>query len=260
MKRAAHANAVVPVRFDERVYPLVEAGGGRGTAIGGLSLQDALARVVLNELSPIFIVYLDHNQFYANNSYLRLYGLARNDRKRLGEHLATLQEEVEETLKRLGERAQLSTQRSIPGAVGSAHYRVQYFPIFDNRERLVALGGVYYDITSQVETVERLRVAQQTFNDVLRSSSDWVWETDVDGRLSFASERIVEVVGEPTVLLIGRLLDGMLTPVGNKDGEGIDALLAARQPFRDRVFALRGVDGRAHPHRSEEHTSELQSH
>jgi two-component system, cell cycle sensor histidine kinase PleC len=247
MKRALQTQAVLPIRLDERETPLVGAPDGTGAALGGLSLQDALARVVLNELSPIFIAYLDHNQFYANDSYLRLYGLARHDRKRLGDHLKILQEEVEETLKRLTESAsQLSSQRSVPANVGSSHYRVQYFPIFDGRDRLVALGGVYYDITLQVETVERLRIAQQTFNDVLRSTSDWVWETDVDGCLTFVSERIVEAVGEPTALLMGRQLAELLAPDG---AEPVAAMLAARQPFRDRVFKLRGKEGRSDPHR-----------
>jgi PAS domain S-box-containing protein len=250
MSRGSQANVIVPVRVEERPSPLVNLSDGSGTALGGVSLQDALARVVLNELSPIFIAYLDHNQFYANNSYLRLYGLARHDRKRLAAHLQTLQDEVEETLKRLGEKSsQLSAQRSVPGTVGPSHYRVQYFPIFDNRDRLVALGGVYYDITLQVETVERLRVAQQTFNDVLRSTSDWVWETDVAGRLSFVSERIVEAVGEPTALLSGRPLADLLLPAKRDGAESIDDLLAARLPFRDRVFEVRGQEGRSYPHR-----------
>jgi signal transduction histidine kinase len=124
------------------------------------------------------------------------------------------------------------------------HYRIQYFPVFDAADRLVALGGVYYDITAQVTTTERLRATQESFNDVLRSASDWVWETDEDGRVSFISDRITEVMGKPPALIIGK----QLASLGAPPADAVDAALASRTPFRNVVLDIVDREGKRRPH------------
>ncbi len=225
---------------------LVSAVGG--TAVDA-NVQAALARVVMQELSPVFIVYLDGNVLYANNSYLQLFDLKPDDGPAIDAHVAELRETVAEILTQMKDGAErLAVQRSFPTALGGTHFRVQYFPIFDAGSRLVAIGGVYYDITAQVSAVDRLRATQESFNDVLRATSDWVWETDDQGRLSFVSERITELTGKPPAMLVGKLLVSLGTaPADVPRGDSIEAALAAHAPFRGRLFDI--VDRDGHPRR-----------
>jgi signal transduction histidine kinase len=199
----------------------------------------------MHELSPVFIAYLEGNLLYANNAYLKLFGLAGASSEDIDQHLAQLREDVSGILATLRtDSKRLGMQRTFPTAAGLTHFRIQYFPVFDAADRLVALGGVYYDITAQVATTERLRATQESFNDVLRSASDWVWETDQDGRVTFISDRITEVLGQPAALIIGRQLPGL----GGGTGEKVEAALAARVPFRNVVLDIVDREGRNRRH------------
>jgi signal transduction histidine kinase len=208
---------------------------GMGTSLVDTHLQAALARVVMHELSPVFIAYLEGNLLYANNAYLKLFGLAGASSEDIDAHLSSLREDVSGILASLRtDSKRLGLQRAFPTAAGMTHYRIQYFPVFDAADRLVALGGVYYDITAQVTTTERLRATQESFNDVLRSASDWVWETDEDGRITFISDRITEILGKPPALLVGK----QLASLGAPQAEAVEAALAARAPFRNVVLDI----------------------
>ncbi|HEX2113544.1 MAG TPA: PAS domain-containing sensor histidine kinase [Alphaproteobacteria bacterium] len=208
---------------------------GMGGTLVDTHLQAALARVVMHELSPVFIAYLEGNLLYANNAYLKLFGLAGASSEDIDAHLASLREDVAGILAGLrADSRRLGMQRAFPTAAGMTHYRIQYFPVFDAADRLVALGGVYYDITAQVTTTERLRATQESFNDVLRSASDWVWESDEDGRVTFISDRITEVLGKPPALIIGK----QLASLGAGATDAVDKALAARTPFRNVVLDI----------------------
>jgi signal transduction histidine kinase len=218
---------------------------GMGGSLVDTHLQAALARVVMHELSPVFIAYLEGNLLYANNSYLKLFGLAGASSEDVDAHLASLREDVAGILAGLrADSKRLGMQRAFPTAAGMTHYRIQYFPVFDAADRLVALGGVYYDITAQVTTTERLRATQESFNDVLRSASDWVWETDEDGRVSFISDRITEVLGKPPALIIGK----QLSSLGGGPVDVVESALGARTPFRNVVLDIIDRDQKTRRH------------
>ncbi|MBI3453421.1 MAG: PAS domain-containing sensor histidine kinase [Rhodospirillales bacterium] len=223
---------------------------GLGGAVTDAKLQATLARVVMQELSPVFIAYLEGNLLYANSGYLRLFGIAPHGATDIDVHLAELRHEVGEVMTELrGPSGRLVAQRSFPTPSGQAHYRVQYFPVFDGGDRLVAIGGVYYEITAQVTTVERLRATQETFNDILRSASDWVWETDENDRISFISERITEIIGQPTAIIVGRRLADLGVPTEEPGGAAaFQKALTARTPFRSQTLDMPGRDGRLRRH------------
>lgn len=53
---------------------------------------------------------------------------------------------------------------------------------------------------------EALRISEERFRSVAESTSDWIWETDLQGRLTFLSERFVAMTGHPTCEWTGRHL------------------------------------------------------
>jgi sensor domain CHASE-containing protein len=44
----------------------------------------------------------------------------------------------------------------------------------------------------------KARVSQSRFEDFARASSDWIWETDADGRFTYFSENMAQVIGRKT--------------------------------------------------------------
>ncbi len=247
MKNPGKPFAVPLPTLVDRPAQLVSAVGPTAVDMG---VQSALARVVLHELSPVFIVYLDGNVLYANHSYLRLFKLSPDDAQAINAHVAELREAVSDMLAQLREGAEhLTSQRSFPTASGAEHYRVQYFPVFDSGDRLIAIGGAYYDITTQVTAVDRLRATQESFNDVLRATSDWVWETDDQGRLAFISERITEISGHPPTALLGKhLLSLGESPADVAAEDGVAAALARHAPFRNRPLDITDREGKVRRH------------
>ena len=222
-----------------------------GGAIDAGAIEAVLAGIVLHELSPIYLAYIDRELFYANNTYLRLFGLARNDRTRLAMHLAELRKDVEGILAEIKPGLPRRTrQRSFTDKGCVVHYRIEHLPILDEAGRPVAICGIYHDITQQVQAIGRLRQTQQTYNDILRASSDWVWETDDNGRITFISDRITEVVGRPPALLVGRHLAELdATASGRYAPDGVSVALTRRVAFRDQPVQIRDRDGAIRHHR-----------
>ena len=77
-------------------------------------------------------------------------------------------------------------------------------------------------------------------DDLTRLVSDWVWESDRDFRLTYVSEKVMEVLGFLPLELVGKsLLD--LGTFPTREGESAD--FNWRSPFRDVPFETRDRDG-----------------
>jgi diguanylate cyclase (GGDEF)-like protein/PAS domain S-box-containing protein len=96
-------------------------------------------------------------------------------------------------------------------------------------------------------SAEALRQSESRFRDFARSASDWLWESDSKGRLTWLSDRAEEMIGRPLADVIGRTRPelGLLPPDSGlwREYEGI---LAAQKPFRDFRYQLQDALGRVH--------------
>ena len=221
-------------------------GGGRALRIEA-SVETALARVLLEDFAPMVVVRLDADAFSANRAYLRLAGLTEDD-PRIAAHGQLLREEVGAAMREYRSAhnpGPLALERPLPAGEGG-QYRAHYFPVLDGADSAVACAVVYYDITAQVTMMQRLRGVQSLFQDVLRSASDWVWETDANGLITFISDRITEIAGVPPGLLIGKPIDALA--MTHEDAHRWAAAAAAHTPFRGIVFDVRDRDGSPRRH------------
>lgn len=83
------------------------------------------------------------------------------------------------------------------------------------------------------------------YEDFLRSSVDWLWETDAGLILTYASSPVALKLGIPAQVLVGRALSalGRFETAGGAARRVEDAI-AARRPFRDAVFIMTGAEDR----------------
>lgn len=94
------------------------------------------------------------------------------------------------------------------------------------------------------ERTEALRKSEDRLASLVSLSSDWVWEKDERGYLSYLSEGAAITAKKPLAELLGRRvqqIDGF-----ECDERSIQAYVqawAGRQPFRDLVHAFRSGDG-----------------
>jgi len=91
----------------------------------------------------------------------------------------------------------------------------------------------------------RRREAEQRLHDYAELSSDWVWETDEEGRYTFVSPRITEATGLPVGHFIGRRREDVV-----RLGEDTPELrrhlddIRNHRPFRDFGYWIRRPAGR----------------
>ncbi|MGQ0548034.1 MAG: EAL domain-containing protein [Betaproteobacteria bacterium] len=74
---------------------------------------------------------------------------------------------------------------------------------FLERGRLV-IQTVFRDVTESRRAREALAEREQRFRDVAEASSEYVWETDAEGRYTYLSERVEALLGYARAELLGR--------------------------------------------------------
>ncbi|MFQ5954986.1 MAG: histidine kinase dimerization/phospho-acceptor domain-containing protein, partial [Kiloniellales bacterium] len=123
-------------------------------------------------------------------------------------------------------------------------YHSIHFSVQGTDGTVLGFGGVYVDVTQQAAANSRAAEMRQRYEDFLRSTSDWVWETDAELRLTAVSPQITAALGEPAPRLLGRPLSSL----GNfgEPAEGrpaVTELIESRLPFRTQPFVIKNVDG-----------------
>ncbi|HVO16059.1 MAG TPA: PAS domain-containing sensor histidine kinase [Alphaproteobacteria bacterium] len=110
--------------------------------------------------------------------------------------------------------------------------------------KIGALNGKIDDLGRALrETQSLYRASRQRFHDFILSTSDWLWETDAAGRITFVSERITELLGRPARLLKGQHLFDLGTLADTGHGPTLLDAMRARHPFRDLPMEFRTADG-----------------
>ncbi len=82
--------------------------------------------------------------------------------------------------------------------------------------------------------IRALRASRKRFKDVADSVSDWIWETDVAGRFTFVSGRVMDVLGYLPEEMHGREMFDFLIPGEKERARAILEEYAGHQfPFND---------------------------
>ncbi|HEY7687719.1 MAG TPA: PAS domain S-box protein [Dongiaceae bacterium] len=117
-----------------------------------------------------------------------------------------------------------------------------YYPL-----SLVVLCLLLSNEQRQHFAIEALRRSEARFRDVAESSSDWVWETDEDARLTYVSPRFQKLTGLHPSSILGR---GLAQLGGGQPAAGawrdVEANLRNRRAFHDLFVECLAADGRQH--------------
>ncbi len=124
-------------------------------------------------------------------------------------------------------------------------YRSTHFPVHDDEAgTLLGFGGVYVNLTQQAAAKNRADEIQRRYEDILRSTSDWLWETDAKLRLTAVSPRITATLGRPARQLIGRPLLSLGAFAQAGEGQPVASeLIESHLPFRNQPFEVENADG-----------------
>ncbi len=104
--------------------------------------------------------------------------------------------------------------------------------------------GYFEDVTRNLSLEKKLAETVEKLNDTIRSSSDWVWETDADLRLTEVSPRIAAITGVPPHMHLGKhVLSLGELPETSADTPDLENLFAGHRSFRNRLFIMRDEGG-----------------
>jgi PAS domain S-box-containing protein len=137
-------------------------------------------------------------------------------------------------------RALAGEQVENVGDFGGRTFRSWLQPLLDEQGRVTRVLGLSMDISEVVRAEQALRISEARFRDFARASSDWLWETDAEHRLSFLSPEFTRITGEPTEAYLGRRREEMAAGYPDQaQWKEYQRLLAAHLPIRDFAFRLR---------------------
>jgi len=93
------------------------------------------------------------------------------------------------------------------------------------------------DITELKRAERQLQMSERRFRDFAEAAGEYVWETDVQGRYSYVSRRVEQVLGYAPEELYGRTPMDLMPP-GEADRVRslVTELFALKQPFRNLEF------------------------
>ena len=104
--------------------------------------------------------------------------------------------------------------------------------------------GYFEDVTRNSMLEKRLAETVEKLNDTIRASSDWVWETDADLRLTEVSPRIAAITGVPPHMHLGKhVLSLGELPEASTAAPDLESLFASHRSFRNRLFIMRDETG-----------------
>jgi PAS domain S-box-containing protein len=209
-------------------------------------IKQIFAQRLFDFTSPLYLVDKEGRLTWSNLPY-----------RQLGERLALRDGVVEllpiDTLLREAEDRDRVVRRDIAVTLDGQTQTLQahHVPLADKQGRANGLAGLISPVDSTARIAADLAMAQERFDDIVRLTSDWVWEIDPDLNFTMLSDRVTKVLGFLPQELAGR-------PVGSlaHSDAGTIALrqrFASMTPFRDhrlealtksgetRLFLLSGV-------------------
>ncbi|HKC44662.1 MAG TPA: PAS domain S-box protein [Burkholderiales bacterium] len=117
-------------------------------------------------------------------------------------------------------------------------------PIFDEQGRFKGYQGIGRNITERKRIEEELRESEARFRSLTELSSDWYWKQDENLRFTYLSSGVNALAGYTGESAIGKLRWELrdTQPLSSPWPEH-QAVLAARQPFRDFEYSRPHEDG-----------------
>jgi diguanylate cyclase (GGDEF)-like protein/PAS domain S-box-containing protein len=97
------------------------------------------------------------------------------------------------------------------------------FPILDQQGRLLGFQGADRDITGRREVEQALRESESRFRALVETTSDWIWEVDAEITYTYASPKVMDLLGYEPREIIGKKPFDMMPP---EEASRVASLLA----------------------------------
>lgn len=146
-----------------------------------------------------------------------------------------------------GEKRDIRRSDTVQVGEETRYFISRHFPIHDDHGDHIGFGGIYEDVTPLARVTRKSSAMESWLQDLIRSSSDWVWAVDRNFNLTFVSPRISELTDEPAQMMIGRhLFDLGEFDIKDRLSGSTKSDISHHSPFRARRFLITKKNGRCH--------------
>ncbi len=192
------------------------------------------------DASPDVVFVLDTEQRFVlfNRSGERQAGMAAEDVLGRGVDSVfppdSIQRMTADNRRVLDDGISLELEETLPLVGGLRTVWISKRPLYDTEGRIIGLLGIARDITERKQAEDALRASEQRFHDIVEATADWVWEVDAEGRFTYASEGVRELLGYAPEEVLGKTpFDFMPPDEAARVAVEFAAVTARREPFRD---------------------------
>ena len=143
-------------------------------------------------------------------------------------------------------------------------YAIVLYPLHDENETIIGIGGSSHDITDITEKeeitglesvgrtlnerqniIDWLYESQERLNKIILSSSDWIWEIDLEGKITFSSSNAEEIFGYTHNELMGKtMFDFLVEDEKPRVQNHFAGVVSNCESFRDFECCAKHKDGR----------------
>ena len=95
-------------------------------------------------------------------------------------------------------------KESLELEINGKWYIVSAEPIFDTDGNISCAVHTLRDISETKRAIEALKNSEKKLRDILESSSDWIWEIDLDGNFTYCSDKSMNTLGYMPSEIIGK--------------------------------------------------------
>lgn len=113
------------------------------------------------------------------------------------------------------------------------------------RELLLANEKLRREIDQRRQAEEALRQSEERFRALTETTSEWIWEMDTEGVLTYASPRITDLLGYQPAEVVGkRRFDLMPAAEAYRVGAQYESSVRSQKPFKGLESVNKHKDGR----------------
>jgi len=179
----------------------------------------------------------DGNLTYVNDSMVRVLGYSKEEM--IGMHITQLlsREALEKDFKPNWDKfitnGEIALDTTLATKDGKDIYgELKAVGVYDSDGKYAGSRVVFRDLTERELMREVLQESTRRFRNLIETTSDWVWEVDVNGVYTYASPKVKELLGYEPEEVIGKTPFDLMPPEeAKRKSEEFRATMESQRPF-----------------------------